>query len=211
MAEEGGKKSGWVWIISSALFGAIVAIVGMTLADQNPPPAAIEIIPPEPTATAAPTATPGPLRVYITGAVNNPDVYSLPEGSIVADVVAAAGSFREDAAREMINLALPLQDGMQVHVPAIATQSAQPPPSGQQLATPAMLVAPQDSSPGLVNINIADLDTLDTLPGVGPAIAQSIIDFRQTNGPFGAIEEIMEVSGIGPAKFEQMKELITVE
>lgn len=210
MAEENGKKIGIVWLVSSAMLGAILAIVGMTLA-QRTRPAAIEIIPPEPTATPAPSATPGPLRVYITGAVNYPAVYELPVGSIVADVVSAAGNFTEDAASEMINLALPLSDGMQVHVPTLLPENAEAQAPSRSLATPALLSAAVETGPKLVNINTADAEELDTLPGVGPATAQSIIDHRQTNGPFLTIEEILEVSGIGPAKFEQMKELITVE
>lgn len=210
MAEETGKKGGIMLLVCGALTGAILAIAGMTLA-QRPEPPAIEIIPPQPSPTAAPSATPGSLRVYVTGAVNAPAVVEVPVGSIVADVVRAAGDFSEDAATELINLALPVSDGMQVHVPSLLSENERTVSPAWQLATPAMLTAGAASETPLVNINTADLTALDTLPGVGPATAQAIVDFRDTNGPFGAIEEIMEVSGIGPAKYEQMKELITVE
>lgn len=210
MAEEEGKRGTLVWLISSAIAGAIVAIVGMTLAQQVQP-AAIEIVPPPPTPTPAPSATPGPLRVYVTGAVNSPAVYEVPAGSIVADVVRAAGDFREDAAREHVNLALPLSDGMHVHVPALLPETDQPLVAPFSLATPSLLTEAVGGQDALVNINTAGVDELDTLPGVGPATAQNIIDHRQRHGPFTAIEEIMDVSGIGPAKFEQMKALITVE
>lgn len=209
MAEDNGRNVGYIWLVSSALLGAILAIVVMTLA-QRTRPASIEILPPEPTATAAPSATPGPLRVYVTGAVNFPAVYELPVGSIVADVVRAAGDFTEDAAREWINLALPVSDGMQVHVPALPAEGAEAQAPSSPPVTPALLTA-AEAAPGLVNVNTAGVEELDTLPGIGPATAQNIIDHRQTNGPFQTIEEILDVSGIGPAKFEQIKELITVE
>jgi competence protein ComEA len=206
MAEE-ERKGGLVWLVSGALLGAILAVLGMTLARQTQP-AAIEILPPQPTPTPAPSATPGPLRVYITGAVNRPAVYELPAGSIVADVVDAAGDFSDEAATELVNLALPLSDGMQVHVPQRNEATILQP---QALVAPPIVSAPETANSSRVNINIADAEALDTLPGVGPAIAQNIITHRQANGPFNNIEEVMDVSGIGPAKFEQMKDLITVD
>ena len=206
MAEE-ERKGGLVWLVSGALLGAILAVLGMTLARQTQP-AAIEILPPQPTPTPAPSATPGPLRVYITGAVNQPAVYELPVGSIVADVVDAAGDFSDEAATELVNLALPLSDGMQVHVPQRNEGTIQQP---QALVAPPIVSAPETANSSQVNINTADAEALDTLPGVGPAIAQNIITHRQANGPFKNIEGIMDVSGIGPAKFEQMKDLITVD
>lgn len=208
MAEE-ERTGGYVWLVSGVLMGAIMAVVGMTLA-QRTRPAAIEILPPEPTPTTAPSPTPGPFHVYITGAVNQPAVYELPVGSIVADAVQAAGGFHDEAAQEMINLALPLSDGMHVHVPALAADAE---PEQQRPATSPPIVVSADSDPKtrLVNINTAGATELETLPGVGPVTAQNIIDYRQANGPFSSLDEILEVSGIGPAKFEQMKELITVD
>lgn len=211
MAEE-ERTGGYVWLVSGVLMGAIVAVVGMTLA-QRTRPAAIEILPPEPTPTTAPSPTPGPFRVYITGAVNDPAVYELPVGSIVSDAVQAAGGFADEAAGEMVNLALPLSDGMHVHIPVITAGTEddnlaeQPPPA----AAPIVVSADADPGPRLVNINTAGATELETLPGVGPVIAQNIIDHRQANGPFGSVDEILEVSGIGPAKFEQLKEMIVVD
>jgi len=203
MAEE-SKQGSFVWLVSGVLLGAVVAVAGMTLM-QRTQPAAIEILPPEPSPTPVPSATPGPLRVYITGAVSNPAVYELPAGSIVADVVEAAGNFGNEAATELVNLALPLSDGMHVHIPAYGAEEQ------QAVSAPPIVSAPQEEAGTLVNINTAGVEELDTLPGVGPATAQYIIDHRQANGPFTQIEEIMDVSGIGPAKFEQIKDLITVD
>lgn len=215
MTENDERKGGFMWLVSGVLLGAIVAVGGMTLT-QRTRPAAIEILPPVPSPTLAPSATPGPLHVYVTGAVASPDVYELPVGSIVADAIQAAGDFSEEAAMEMVNLALPLSDGMQVHVPARMPDGEQaagvvPESPLQPLATPPVVSSAVGANASLVNINTANAVELDTLPGVGPATAQNIIDHRKANGPFQAVEEIMEVSGIGPAKFEQMKALITVE
>ena len=203
MAEE-SKPAGFVWLVSGVLLGAIVAVAGMTLMERTQP-AAIEILPAEPSPTPVPSATPGPLHVYITGAVSNPAVYELPAGSIVADVVDAAGNFGDEAAKELINLALPLSDGMHIHVPERIEVEL------EVVSTPPVVSAAREITGAAVNINSAGVQDLETLPGVGPATAQNIVDYREANGPFTRIEEIMDVSGVGPAKFEQMKELITVE
>lgn len=144
------------------------------------------------------------MRVYISGEVARPDVYELPSGAILLDAVNAAGGFSEEANREIVNLALPLSDGMHVHVPGNAEEGALPVVSGG--------IVPGSDSPGTpININTASLEELDRLPGIGPSIAQRIIDYRQENGSFTAIEEVQNVSGIGPAKYEEIKDLITLQ
>jgi competence protein ComEA len=179
-------------------------------------PAPVEIIP-APTAAptmAAPAAkpeatpTPGPIRVYVSGAVANPAVYSLGAGSIIDDLVRAAGGFAPSADPAAVNLAQPLADGMQVHVPTLA----------DALPTPPAVSAPAGarSSPvdvdlgGLVNINTATAAELEALPGVGPVTAAQIIAYREANGPFDTIEALMDVPGIGEGKFNEMKALIHV-
>jgi competence protein ComEA len=120
------------------------------------------------------------------------------------DAINAAGGFSEEANRDIVNLALPLSDGMHVHVSDNSEEASLPPVSGG--------VVPSSDSPGTpININTASLGELDILPGIGPSIAQNIIDYRQENGPFTAIEEVQNVSGIGPAKYEQIKDLITLQ
>ena len=207
---------------SALLIGVAVGFVisGLMGRDQ-PAPLIIEPAPPtaEPTPapTATATATPGPVRVYISGAILDSDVYELPPGSIVGDLVEAAGSFGESAARDAVNLALPLVDGMHVHIPSLEevdVEDAQPvisaPPTAEAEMTDAG-AGGGGATGALVNLNTATLEELDTLPGVGPAIAQKIIDYREAYGPFNRIEEVMNVSGIGEAKFEQMRALITVD
>ena len=156
-------------------------------------PAVIEIEPPPP------TRTPGPVTVYVSGAVAAPDVYQLPPGSIVRDAVDAAGGPTDQADLNVINLAASLGEGQQVRVPAV----------GEVLLTDegtdeAVVIGP-------LNLNTASAAELEILPGIGPALAQAIVDYREAYGPFTDITQIQNVSGIGPAKFESLQGLITVE
>jgi len=178
---------------------------GVFLAARWPRPAPIEILPPPPTAAPAPTATAQPLRVYVSGAVLRPDVYELPAGGIVKDAIAAAGGASQEADVEAINLAWPLSDGLQVHVP----RQAEGFPTPQPLSMPPLLAAPGDASRagGKVNINTASREELEALPAIGPDKAQDIID----NRPYGAITDILRVPGIGDSTFAKLKDHIAVE
>jgi competence protein ComEA len=179
----------------------------------------VEVIPDTP--TPVPTATPSPLRVYVTGEVNAPDVYYLPVGSIIRDALQAAGGETANADLLTINLAMELRDQQQITIPAKAEDRPTPPPIDGGVpptAIPAAAPPPQTEAqpsspvPGQkINLNTASVDELTTLPGVGPAIGQRIVDHRTENGPFTAIEGIMDVKGIGPATFEKMKDQITVQ
>lgn len=157
---------------------------------------------------ALPTHTPGPIRVYISGAVAQPEVYTLPPNTIIRDALLAAGGPTGEADLTFVNLAQPLQDGQQIYVPHVGEAISQPSQTTSSSSSSSTLsnVAPG----GIININTGTLADLDTLPGIGPAIAQRIIDYREANGPFTAIEDIMNVSGIGPATFDKIKDLITV-
>lgn len=199
--------------ITSGIIGLCMGVmigVGIMVLRNRTLPAPIVIHPPEPTPLPAPTATPGPIRVFVNGQVAAPAVYTLPPDSLVEAAITAAGGFTSEASTAVVNLAQPLQDGMQVYVPS--QQEAAQPVAVVMEATPlaADPVVGAAAGSDLVNINTADLDTLDTLPGIGPSIAQNIIDHRDANGPFGTKEAIMDVSGIGEAKFEQIRELITI-
>ena len=183
----------------------LAALGGVLFVVKRPQPAPLQILPPPPTATPAPTPTPRPLRIYVTGAVQAPDVYELPADSIVKDAIAAAGGATEEADLEAINQALPLSDGAQVHVP----RRQENPPTPPVISLPLLQTTPGFSSgpAGRVNINTATAEELDTLPGIGPAMAQRIIEGR----PYSSIEDIQRVKGIGQATFEKLKDLITVQ
>lgn len=181
---------------------------GMVFFLRRPAPPAIVITTPTATPVPQPTATPttAPLRVYVTGAVAHPDVYSLPAGSIIRDALVAAGGATADADLNRINLAQQVCDQQQIYVPQFGEEN--PPLPSPSIPLPTTSGSVQAT--GKVNINTATAEELDTLPGIGPAIAQRIIEYRQTNGPFQSIEEIKNVSGIGDKLFEKLKDLITV-
>jgi competence protein ComEA len=158
---------------------------------------------PIPTPTPLPTPTPAPIRVHVSGAVRQPAVYELAPGSIVQDAVDAAGGPASDADLDCINLALELRDQQQVYVPRQGETGPPPPVSGGD---------PDGggSTGPLININVATTAELETLPRIGPTMAQRIVEYREANGPFAAIEDVQDVPGIGPATFEGLRDLITV-
>jgi competence protein ComEA len=193
------------------LVGVILTAGGLTLSKRTQP-APIYIEPPQPTPVPAPTATPGPIQVYVNGQVAAPNVYELPPDSRVGDAIEAAGGWTNEANTAVINLAQPLADGMQIYVPSETEIAAAPPPvvtEPDTLTRSGEGIDVTDSG-GLVNINEATLDELDALPGIGPSTAQKILDYRDEYGRFNTIEELMNVSGIGEAKFGSVKDLITV-
>ncbi len=199
----------WRGYVGISLFWLAV-LAGVLLFTHRPAAQPIEILPPPtsaPTATPLPTATPRPLRVDIAGAVREPCVYTLPPGSIIADAIAAAGGPAEDADLDRINKAIELQDGVQVYVPHIAETPPAPAlsPSGAA-AQPAERSAPAVVLPGLIDLNTATLAELETLPGIGPKIAQLIVDGR----PYAQPEDLLDVKGIGPATLAKIKNLVTV-
>jgi competence protein ComEA len=163
---------------------------------------------------APPTATPLPWQVHVTGEVNDPGVYVVEPGMIVADAIELAGGLTAQADVDRVNLALRLRDGLQVFVPALGETvvlPTEPAPMMDNGNDEVELPAAAPPAPGeKINLNTASLEELDSLPGVGPSTAQSIIDYRTQNGPFARIEDVMNVPGIGEGKFNEMKELITV-
>ncbi|MBK6325558.1 MAG: helix-hairpin-helix domain-containing protein [Chloroflexi bacterium] len=198
------------YIVLGLILGVALTLLGVGLMRQTQP-APIEIIAPAPLATPEPTATPGPIRVFVNGAVVAAAVYLLPPDSAVEQAIAAAGGFAPEANTAVINLAQPLFDGAQVYVPTMSELAATPTAVVSALSrggTAVQLSA--SSSDGLIDINQADVAELDSLPGIGPSTAEKIIAYRSSVGLFKTIEEIMNVPGIGEAKFGQIKELITV-
>ncbi len=148
--------------------------------------------------------------VYVTGAVRNPGVYEIAPQSRVYEALNAAGGFSPDADQEAINLAAMLADG--VHIKFQRKGEAVQQPSAP-VAQPARAVQPAPRAPaasGKININTAGLGELDTLAGIGPKTGQAIIDYREANGPFRRAEDLMKVKGIGPKKFDAIKDDVTI-
>ena len=135
----------------------------------------------------------GPVVVHVVGAVRHPGVYQLPAGSRTRDAVRRAGGAGRRADLGAVNLATRLADGEQVRVPRRA------PPAAVVTGT-----APDDP-PAIVHLNSASAEQLDALDGIGPALAQRIVDYRAAHGGFGSIDELDEVSGIGPVRLESLR------
>lgn len=140
------------------------------------------------------------LFIHVAGTVKSPGVYKLKEGSRVFDAINAAGGYALNADLNALNLATPLTDGERVYVPAL----------GEVPQQASSLPGRVSSSTSKININTADAQQLESLPGIGPVFAQRIIDYRTSQGRFSNIEDIKNVSGIGKKRFEQLKDLITV-
>lgn len=137
------------------------------------------------------------IAVYVCGAVENPGIVELPEGSRAADALSGAGGFAEDAARETVNLAAKVADGEMLYFPTESEAKEQ-------------RLAEEAAEMGLVNINTADIAQLMTLPGIGEARAQDIIAYREANGAFRSKEDLQKVSGIKENMYAKLSDKITV-
>ncbi|MFE1645169.1 helix-hairpin-helix domain-containing protein [Microbacterium sp. P01] len=148
-------------------------------------------------------ASAAPLYVHVFGAVVDPGLYVLDDGARVIDVIAAAGGFTDAADPTGVNLARPVSDGEQLAVPALGDQPAAG-AAGEGEASGAI------ATDGRVNLNTADEAALDTLPRIGPAMARRILEWRETNGRFTSVEDLLAVPGIGDKMLESLRELVTV-
>jgi len=173
------------------------------------------------------SASSGQIAVHVAGEVKKPGLYTLQDGSRIADAIKLAGGPSLEADIDAVNLAAKVEDGSQIFVPSKKQTRLLPSPrsfpsvsvsknpgSAEDRITAALKKTSASggklSRPGegMVNINTAGPEELERLPGVGPATAQKILDYRAANGPFKAVEELMDVKGIGPAKFEKMRPFI---
>lgn len=137
--------------------------------------------------------------VDVKGAVQKPGVYRLPSSARAIDAIEKAGGFIEKADRNRVNLAMRLADGMVVYVPKLGEAP------GEWTTT----VTKGATNHGKVNINIANAAALEKLPGIGPAKAEAIVRYRQENGRFSSLDDLLNVSGIGESTLAQLKPLIT--
>jgi competence protein ComEA len=192
-----------VWTVAISIAASLLA-AGILLLLSRPMRGQPVTLQPAPTETDIPL-----LLVHIAGAVKAPGVYELPPGSRLRDALQAAGGVKKGADTQHLNQAARLEDGQYLFVPYLEIDLIIPSAVPQEIP-----VLPGRSSEinidGPVNINTATQEALETLPGVGPVIAQRIIEYRQANGPFQTIEDIQKVKGIGTKTFEKMQGLITV-
>lgn len=145
------------------------------------------------------------IYVQVAGAVKRPGVYQMPDGCRAFQAVLQAGGFVDDADQEVVPLASRLTDGSRLYVPRKGEAV-----SGQVLSNTADAGGGSTGATGLVAINSASAEQLDSLPGIGPSLAQKIIQFRETQGPFTSVDQLGDVPGIGSSKLEQLRPLVTL-
>jgi competence protein ComEA len=175
---------------------AITVAIGLARAS----PQSAEIV--EEQASAAPSAKVDATRVYVhvAGAVGAPGLYALEPGARVVDAVAAAAGFAPDADPSAVNLARTVSDGEQIVVPKV----------GEVAPTGGAGGAPEADEGGPIDLNSADADLLDTLPGIGPALAERILAWRDENGRFASVDDLLAVPGIGEKLIAGLRERVRV-
>ncbi|WP_203579555.1 ComEA family DNA-binding protein [Microbacterium hibisci] len=161
--------------------------------------APVEQVVVEATPSAAAEAT-AELYVHVSGAVRSPGLYVLVAGARAVDAIAAAGGFADDADRGAVNLARTLDDGEQLAVPR----------QGEAAATVTGAAGPPGAAGALVDLNTADAAQLETLPRIGPALAERIVSWREDNGGFTSVEDLLAVPGIGDKMLEALRDLVRV-
>lgn len=197
-------------ILLTAALSAIItglALAGVFLLFQGDDNAPIQVVLPTHEAEETPAAGSGDVQVHISGAVANPGVYRLSTEQRLADAVADAGGASADADLDTVNLAQWLQDGQQYHIPkAGETRTLQ----SEVTDSPALVAAVDTGCGGLMDLNTASEAQLDTLPRIGPVRAGDIVAYRELNGPFTSVDQVTEISGIGPATLEGIRPLVAV-
>ena len=196
--------------------GVVVVVtlggVGLWYTRSLPKPVAVQAGPAAPATTGAsgvapvsgsPAPSPVPLFVDVAGWVRQPGVYEFATGQRVIDAVEAAGGARPGADLTALNLAAPLTDGTQILVPKAGAA-----PAGTGGTVPGTVTGTDGGT--LVNINTADATALETLDGVGEVIAAAIVEYRTQNGPFTSVDQLEDVSGIGPSTMEGIRDSVTV-
>lgn len=149
------------------------------------------------------------LYVYVCGAIQNPGVYTLPEGSRICDLFEAAGGLTEEAAKDYWNQAKLITDGEMFYVPTME-EAEERQLSGLDVSSNGSDSGNTDSTGGKINLNTASLEELMQIPGIGESKARAIVDYREKNGGFSSVEEVMNIEGIKEGVFSKMKEYIVV-
>lgn len=191
--------------VAVVLIAAFLAWRARPQVDAVPPPP-VAADSPGPVAPAAGPSAAAEVVVAVEGKVGKPGVVRLPAGARVADALAAAGGARSGVDVALLNLARKVVDGELILV------GVTPPPGSTVAAGPAAVLpaGPGGAPTGPVNLNTATVADLDSLPGVGPVLAQRILDARTAQGGFRAVGDLRKVDGIGAARYEQLKDLVTV-
>nr|WP_249068590.1 ComEA family DNA-binding protein [Modestobacter muralis] len=205
-----GRPGSWaLWAVAVVAAAALVGWTWLGRPAVEPVPAAVTAAAPSPTATTSPPATApapppaGTVVVSVVGLVVSPGLVTLPAGSRVADALAAAGGLLPEADPASVNAAALLADGQQIAVGVPGAAGA--PPAGAPATGDT-----GGGDGGLLDLNTATTADLDALPGIGPVLAQRIVDHRAEHGPFTSVEQLDDVSGIGPAVYAELAERVRV-
>lgn len=176
--------------------GVVAALAGVWLGLRSPEPLPVEV-----RAIAGSPVSPGPSDglVHVSGAVGSPGLVAIRAGDRVADALAAAGGVLPEADLTAVNLADPVADGQQIVVPVGGSAPPGAAPSGGATA-----------DDGLVHLNSATVVDLQRLPGVGEVLAARIVAYRDANGPFSTVEDLLSISGIGERKLEGLRDMAAV-
>lgn len=200
--------------------GALLLVAGAVALRSAGQPTGEPVAVEEPAVTAPAAgqgdAEPGPtpeeatVWVHVVGEVASPGVVAMPAGSRVADAVSAAGGALPGADLTALNLAAVVQDGVQIRVPAPGEEPVAAEAAGDGAGGAAGGGGPASASGGAVDVNAAGAAELQTLPGIGPVLAERIVAWREANGPFASVDALQDVSGIGPAVLGQIRDLVRV-
>jgi competence protein ComEA len=198
-----GELTGLAIVVVATLLGAglwYIRSLPRPVDISAPAEAVSPVVSPVAGLTGSASPSPASIIVDIAGWVRRPGVYEFAAGDRVIDAVNRAGGARNGADLTSLNLAAPLADGTQIVVP-------KPGATAPGSSTPDTATA---GGTTLININTASETDLEALPGVGPVTAAAIIDYRTQNGPFSAVDDLIDVSGIGPSTLEQIRPFATV-
>ncbi len=193
---DGGGLSEWLRRnrdgLAIGLVGMVAVGAAATYVQRPVPPVVVQAAPPAPSPSAA---SPAPLAVHVSGAVRTPGLYQLSPGARVNDAIRAAGGATADGDVQRLNLAARIADGQQVIVP--------------ERRDPVAVASPPTVRPR-ISVNTASVAELDTLPGLGPVMAQRIVAYREQHGPFSSLDQLRDAKLVNASTFDKIKDLIAL-